>query len=184
MKDFLENFYGVLFLPDAAFDKLKENPPLFQGFLIVIFVSLLNPVLHFNQDSGIGWLIFNIFGSITSGIISWLFFASFLEILASIFKQSGKMRIFLTLSAFALIPWILRAPVELFKAAGMPGKVFSIILGLAIWFWAVYLFIMAIIKSYELSLSKALVLGATIFLAGLLAFNWIAGFFSTLFSLL
>ena len=184
MKDFLENFYGVLFSPDVAFDKLKENPPLFQGFLIVIFVSLLNPLLHFNQDSEVGWLIFNIFGSITSGIISWLFFASFLEILASVFKQSGKMRMFLTLSAFALIPWILRAPVQLFKAAGIPGSVFSVLLGLAIWFWAIYLFIMAIIKSYELSLSRALVLTVTIFLAGFLAFNWTGGFFSTLFSLL
>ena len=184
MEDFLENFYGVLFSPDATFNKLKENTPLLQGFFIVIFISLLNPILHFNQDSGFFWLIFNIFGSITSGIISWLFFASFLEILASVFKQSGKMRIFLTLSAFALIPWILRAPVELFKAAGMPGSVLSVLLGLAIWFWAVYLFLMAIIKSYELSLSRALVLTVTIFLAGLLAFNWIAGFFSTLFSLL
>jgi len=80
MSNFLNNFYGTLFSPIETFSRLKENPPL----LLFFDISLVFRIIF--------------------GLISWLFLASFFESLARIFKRQGGMKIFLTLSAFALLP--------------------------------------------------------------------------------
>lgn len=187
MKDFLEKFYGVLISPDETFDLLKKNPSILQGFFIVLAISVTSPVTAFNQFDGarsIVWFALNIITAAFTGILSWMFFASFLDILASIFKQSGRIKEFLTLSAFALIPWLFIAPAELFKTAGIIGGIFGVLLELLIWLWATILIVLAISKTYEISFSRVIVLVVTTFLGGFLAFNWIAGFFSTLIQIL
>ncbi|OGI22881.1 MAG: hypothetical protein A2287_10310 [Candidatus Melainabacteria bacterium RIFOXYA12_FULL_32_12] len=187
MNNFLDSFYGLLFSPDKTFDNLRENPPLFQGFLIVLFISILNPVLNFKTFDGTAtliWLSLSIFGALLFGLLSWLFFAFFLDLVASIFGQSGKIKIFLTLSAFALIPWVFLGPIELLKTAGLLADIFAIFLGLLVWLWVVVLVIKAIIKTYQLSFGKTLTLLIIPSLGGFLTFYWTIGFFSTLFQIL
>ncbi|MDD3013340.1 MAG: YIP1 family protein [Candidatus Gastranaerophilales bacterium] len=187
MNDFLDNIYGVLFSPKETFDKLILNSPVLQGFIIVIFISIIGPLTNFEFCGSLKCLFllgFKIFSSAFAGVISWFFFASFLEILASVFKQAGKIKEFLTLSAFALIPWIFIAPVGLFKSAGILGIIFGILLGLGIWLWVTALVILAVIKTYNLSIGRTVVLLTLPFFAGFLAFNWIIGFFVTLFNIL
>lgn len=187
MTQFLENFYEVLTAPKKAFDRLKENPPVFQGLFIVVFVSILNNLLNFDMSNGsvsLLWLIFSIVGAAIGGIVSWLFFAIFLEIIAYIFDRSGKFNQFLTLSGFALLPWIFLGPIELLKSAGIVGKIIGVILGLTIWVWVVSLTVLAIIKSYDLSLQKTLSLIAVLFLSSILLLFWYVGFFTTLFGIL
>lgn len=187
MNSFLDNFYEVLFSPDKAFSKLRENPPLFQGFLLVLFISILGPLLSFKVFNGpitLAWLSLSIFGAILFGVLSWLFFAFFLDLIASIFGQSGRIKTFLTLSAFALIPWIFLGPIELFKTAGLVADIFAIFLGLFVWLWVVILVIKAIIKTYQLSFGKTLTLILVPFLGSFLTFYWTIGFFTTLFQIL
>lgn len=185
MNDFLDNFYGILFSPVITFDKLKENQPLFQSFLIILFVSILGSVLNFKPTTeGIIWLGLGIIIKAFIGIISWLFLAFFLDIIASVFKNSGKIKAFLTLSAFALIPWMFLGPVELFKTGGILGHFLSILLGLAIWLWVIVLTVIAINKAYDLSFGRTLVLLLIPFLGGCLALYWTLGFFTTLSQLL
>lgn len=186
MNNFLDNFYGVLFSPDETFDKLKENPPFFQGFLIILFVSILSPLLNFKGIYGTSSLIlfiFGLMGAIFISISSWLSFAFFLEILASIFKQSGKFKEFLTLSAFALIPWLFLGPVELFKTGGIIGKLFGIVFGLIIWLWIIVLVIKAVMKTYQLSFGRVLLIIILPSLGNFLAFYWFITLFSTLFQI-
>jgi len=187
MNNFLDNIYGIIFSPRETFEKLFQNPSLIQGFVIVAVVSILGTLLNFECYRG-GQCVFLLgFKTITSaigGIISWLFFASFIELVASVFKQSGKIKEFLCLSAFALVPWIFVAPVELLKTGGVPGGVFGILIGLGIWIWVTVLIFMALIRTYNLSFGRTVILLVMPFFAGFLAFNWITGFFVTMFNIL
>jgi hypothetical protein len=186
MNNFFENIYGILFSPRETFEKLFQNPPLLQGFIIVIAVSMLNPLINYEYYSGFTYLFlfgFKIFGAAIAGVISWLFFASFLEMLASIFKQGGKIKAMLTLSAFALIPWILISPLELLKSAGFFASFFGVMLELMIWLWATVLVFMAVQKTYNLSFGRALILFVIPSFGGFLSFHWTIGFFTTLYGI-
>lgn len=187
MEKFLDNFYGVLFSPDKTFEKLRENPPLFQGFLIVLFISALAPILDFKGVYGpfeLAWFVLSIFGAIFFGVSSWLSFGFFLELLASIFKQSGKIKEFLTLFAFALIPWIFLAPVELFKTDGVVGKLLGMFLGIFIWLWVIVLIIRAMMKAYNLSFGRVLMVIIVPIIGGFLTIYWLIVLFTTLIQLL
>lgn len=187
MNNFLDNIYGVLFYPDETFDRLKENPPVSQGFFIVVIISAIGAFLNFSfldESRSFIFLGLDIFGSIFSGILSWLFPAFFLEIVSSIFKQSGKLKTFLTLFGFSLVPWIFAGPAELLKTAGPAGKLIGVFLGLFIWLWVAVLVFKAIIKSYELSPGRGLILISIPFLGGFLALYLIVNFFSTLIQIL
>jgi len=187
MSNFLDNVYGTLFCPDETFEKMRENPPIFQGFLIVILISILKPLLDLDlgdEKLGLLWFGVNMFNSIFFGVSSWLSFAFFLELVASIFGQAGKIKTFLTLFAFALMPWIFAAPIELFKIDGAFTKIIAMFLGLFIWLWVIVLVIVAIIKSYQLSFGRTLALIIVPFLGSFLVLYWFIGFFSTLFQIL
>jgi hypothetical protein len=187
MSNFLDNFFGVLFSPDETFDNLRENPPLSKGFYIVIFISLLQPLLDLELTGGklsLLWFGLKVFGSIFFGILSWLFFAFFIDAVANIFCQSGKIKTFLTLFAFALVPWMFMAPIELLKTGGVIEGIMGVFLGFFVWLWVIILTIKAIIKSYQLSFGRTLVLITIPFMGSFLALYWISIFFSTLFHIL
>ena len=184
--DFFEKIYGVLFYPNETFEDLKQNPPIVEALGIVIAISILNPVINSSllTTKSLGWFVFNLFGAGFGGIIKWLFFAAFIEALASVFKKGGKYKIFLTLSAFALVPWVFIGPVTLLKTGGIFASLLGILFGLAIWIWTTALTIFAAMKTYEISSGRVLLLVSIPFIAGILFFNWIIGFFSTLVQIL
>lgn len=185
-QDFFETIYGVLFYPNETFDDLKHDPPILQALGIVIAVSILNPLISSSSgpDQSLGWFVFILFNAGISGLIKWVFFAAFVEALASIFKKGGQIKVFLTLSAFALLPWIFIGPVSLLKTGGIFTSLIGIIFGLAIWLWTTVLTIFAAMKAYEISSGRILLLVSAPFIGGVIFFNWIIGFFSTLIQLL
>jgi len=186
MNKFFDNFYGVLFNPSETFDKLKENPNLIQGFIIVVFISILSPVLNFSVNSEQNSLTqgFELINASFWGLLSWLFFASFLEVIAGMFKKGGKTKIFLCLSAFALLPWVFLAPASLFKTGGLLFKFLGIIAGLVCWLWSTILTAFAIMKTYDISPQRVITFMLIPFLGGILSFYWFFGFFMTLIQII
>ena len=186
MNKFIDNFYGVLFHPAETFNELKENPRMIQGFIIVVCISILSTVLKFSINSGQNPFLqgFELINASFWGLLSWLFFALFLEIIASIFKKGGKTKIFLCLSAFALIPWLFLAPAGLFKIGGLLFKAVGILIGLACWLWSTILTAFAIMKTYEISPQRVITFILIPFLGGILGFYWFFGFFSTLIQII
>jgi hypothetical protein len=186
MNKFFDNFYGVLFKPYETFDKLKETPSFIQGFIIVVFISILSPILKFslNSDTNTFFQGFNLINSAFWGLLSWLFFASFLEILASIFKRGGRTKIFLCLSAFALLPWIFLAPASLFKTGDLLFKTLGVLIGLASWLWSTLLTALAIMKTYEISPARIITFILIPSFGGILSIYWFFGFFSTLIQII
>lgn len=179
--NFLDNFYGILFNPDETFDKLKQDQPLLQAFFVVLAVSLLSPIVNYSYTgtNSIMWLGFGIMSAMFSGVFSWLFVASFIDILASVFKLSGRIKEFLVLSGFALIPWVFIGSIELFKTGGVLGNIVGILLGFTIWIWVLFLEFKAAMKVYNLSPARVVVLIVIPFLGSFLAFSWFIGFIST-----
>jgi hypothetical protein len=182
MSRFLENFYGTLFAPAQTFDELKQNPKLVESFAIVVFVSILNPLI--NSNGNLVFQGFNVISAAIGGLISWVFFAAFLEMLAGIFQRGGKIKTFLNLSAFSLLPWIFTAPISLFKTGGFFFQALGVIFGLLIWLWATVLTAFAIMKVYEISSSRIVTLLLIPSFGGILGFYWFFGFFSTLFKII
>lgn len=184
--DFLENIYGTLFYPRETFERLKQTPPIIEALFLVVAISLIKPFIEasFFKDQNLTWFIFDLFKAGFGGIIKWLFFAAFIEGVASVFKNGGNYKTFLALSAFALIPWIFMGPVFLFKTGGILAALLGILSGIAIWIWTTILTILAIMKAYNVSSGRILLLLSIPFLGGIIFFNWMIGFFSTLFEIL
>jgi len=182
MNDFLENFYGTLFNPSETFEKLKQNPKLIQSFLIVIFISALTPLLNVSITSGFAMFYswFNLFNAPFAGLLSWLFFTFFIEIMAIVFQKGGKTKVLLCLTAFALLPWIFIAPASLLKTGGIFFKTFSILLSLTCWLWSSLLTAFAVIKTYDISPQKIIIMAIIPLCGFVICYFWIYGFFKTL----
>lgn len=183
MSNFLDNFYGTIFSPNETFSRLRENPPLLQGFFVVLFISILSPLIKsaFPHNFILFFIYFlGIFFTAIGGVIIWIFFALFLDINSRIFCKTGKIKEILTLSAFALLPWIFIAPTSLIKEGGIFGVIWGALFTLAIWLWASILVIFAIKKTYDISFIRALGLAVIPFYGGAIAFFWLIGFFTNL----
>ncbi len=179
---FLENFYGTLFYPADTFEKLKSNPSLLTGLAIVGLVSMLNPVLRADEITPL--LSVGLISVSFGGIIKWAFFAFFIEILACIFNRGGKIEILLALSAYALLPWIFIAPIALFKTGGLLAGLLGALAGIAVWIWTTALTVFAVMKAYDISSERVLLLIFVPLLGFIIFFDWIIGFFSTLGSII
>lgn len=175
---FLENFYGTLFYPSETFERLKQNTNLILGLFIVIAISAINPLLK-TESLGF-WSTLGIIFAMFIGVVKWFSFAVFLEILAGIFKRGGKIEVFLTLSAFALLPWIFMAPVILFKSGGFLTGIIGFFAGVLVWIWSTVLSLFAVVKAYELSSERILLLIFVPLLGCIIFLDWVIGFFSTL----
>jgi len=186
--DFFEDVYGVLFCPKETFGRLRQNPPIIEALAIVVAVSVLSPLINasFTDVQSLNWFVFSLFSVSFTGIIKWVFFAAFVEGLASIFKKGGKdkFKALLALSGFALLPWLFIAPVTLLKTGGILFSLLGVLAGIAIWIWTTILTIFAAMKVYDISSGRILLLLAVPFIGGIVFFNWIIGFFTTLTKLL
>lgn len=184
--DFFENLYGILFQPTETLEHLKQNLQIREALVIVVAISILEPVLNASLWDGrsLNMFVFTLFNAGFMGLFKWLFLAAFIEGLASIFKKGGNFKTFLVLSAFALTPWILIGPVTLLKTGGILFKLLGILTGIAVWAWTTILTIYAAMKSYDISSGKILLLLAVPFFGGILCINWVIGFFTTLIKMM
>lgn len=175
---FLENVYGTLFSPGETFERLKQNTNLITGLLVVILISAIKPLLNITSISAI--MSFGVMSAMFFGIIKWFVFAFFIEMIACAFQKGGRIESFLTLSAFALLPWMFLAPVALFKTGGILTGLLGVFVGIGLWIWATILILFAIVRAYEISSERVLLLIVAPLLGGLIALDWIVGFFTTL----
>lgn len=177
---FLENFYGTVFEPKVTFDRLKENQPIGQSLSIVLLIGCIKPLVDFWTNANIPMLGVSLFFSAVGSVISWLVLAFFFNLLSSAFTGKTLFREFLSLSAFALLPWIFIGPVELLKTAGDAGHLFGSLLGMAVWVWTLSLLVLAVMKTYSMSVSRAIMIFMIPIIAEIVAFGWIVSFVSTL----
>lgn len=188
--NFLSNVYGAIFTPLKTFENIveKDQPPVFEAFIVVIMVSVIG-CITMNSAGSIWVLALSIISYVVFAVISWVFIAAVIDGLASIFSKENHFDTLLTLSAFSLLPWILMAPVSLFKSGGIEGigilgVLIALILGSLIWFWTTVLFLIAISKTYKFTAGKIVLLALMPFLASIILFFWMTGFISNIIYLI
>jgi hypothetical protein len=122
--DWLENFYGSLFLPQATFIRLRSQPDPIAAALVVVVVNILeslrsNPNLWAAPFSAI------------IGLGGWLILTLILHRLISIFQKQESVAIatLLTLTGYASSPWIFIAPAQSL------GTSWSFLLSVAVLVW-------------------------------------------------
>jgi len=184
MDNFIDNFYGTLFTPSKAFDELAEKTVFGQNILIVVLISILKPLLESGLQTtqlGIDLLTLKLSFAVIGGLILWILPAFLIGLVAYFFNNEGKVTKFLTLSAFALLPQIFLAPIELLKSGGSFSYLLGVIIGIAVGIWTVYLIFLAVIKTYNTTAEKALAFSAVPLLSTIVLFNWTATFFSSIY---
>lgn len=181
MRTFLENIYGILFTPQKTIDTLIETQPVWQAFSIIAALSLASAIL--GQKTGfIGTydVIFffgNIIAIFLSSLIIWVTLAGFFEITARIFNDENNFKKLLSLMGFALLPWILTAPLILIKI-NLPLTITSIVLEVLVWIWSIFLIFLSVKQVYKLSTKKTWLFFAMPILGTIVTINWISQFFA------
>jgi hypothetical protein len=105
--DWLDDFYGSLFLPQATFTRLRSQPAPLSAALVIIIVNVLE-ALRTGQSI---WLTPF---SAASGLVGWLLLILILHRLITICQNQEPVSIatLLTLTGFASSPWIFIVPVQ------------------------------------------------------------------------
>lgn len=181
-ENFLENVYNVIFAPKQFFNQRELNVSVRLGLCIVIFMSVFNKIafaISNNSISGLSF-IFKIIAGIVGSLIAWFMIALFIEYTAKIFDKSGNLPKFLYLSAFAMIPKIFYAPLNLLKQAGEVGYVLSVILGFFLFCWIIFLYACAIQNSYGITLARSFMLIFLPLIAFVLAVYQFVGFYCSM----
>ncbi|MEB3245361.1 MAG: YIP1 family protein [Vampirovibrionales bacterium] len=200
--DFLTLFYGTLFKPIETFKNvaaLTQDPRYDQTIswllvgaaALVAAVSITSPLADvMAQSSKLGAMgnpLFQMPIAAIIGLVNWAALAGVFALMAYGFTGHARYRIFLVLSGFALLPFLLQAPIALLFQGHISGEGLGFNLALAgsiiglvamfiVWLWSGILFMLALGTAYNMSFERTLiailtpnlllVLGAT----GLIAF--------------
>ncbi len=181
--DPLDTLYNSLFHPVVTFKTLTETENLpgrihFHALCAVILISALAPAVQLANRGGdavsLSWAIPL---SALAGVFAWAFTGLCTGLLAFAFTGKARIGHFLTLSGLATLPWLLLGPISLVKfGLGPVGTGLAILCAMAIWLWSVYLFGLALMMTYRMTIERALIVLATPFVTLLFLLGWILGF--------
>ncbi len=161
-EDFWELFYRSLFHPFQEFRRVAGYPAISNrlisyAILVVALISSLAPVLGFQGGSLFG-LLLSVPTSIFLGLLTWLVSGMLIAGLGYAFTGRSRLKTFLVLSAFALLPWLLMAPLAQLKTAGAVGLALGTLCSAAVCLWNLLLYALAIAETFRLTLGRLLFL--------------------------
>ncbi|TYQ30739.1 hypothetical protein [Pseudanabaena sp. UWO310] len=168
---FLDRLYGTLFLPQATFEELKANPTFEQALIVIALVNSLE-TLRLER-----FTIFKMFGSMVSAAIGWLFFTFLLQQLASVFQKKVEMKVLLTLTGFASLPWLFMAPALSLPIQSRTNAAIAVIIWFIIWqVWSASVVL-------EIKIWKTLTIFPLAIAGGVVALIWLGNAFKLIFSI-
>lgn len=181
--DYLDVLYGTLFNPVRTFRLVAKatasnNRPFFYAIASIVLVSAMAPMIAMGSLGGDpADLALGIPLSVIGGLIAWSVTGLLVSLLSYAFTKRTGLRVFLTLSGLATLPWIMAGPVSMLKIGlGTPGFALFVLLSLAVWLWSVLLFAIAMMESFRMSPERVLIVLAAPFAMSLILLAWVAGF--------
>ncbi len=184
---FSDWLYATLFHPFQAFDAIAKNASVNTGvfgyaFAAVLLISGLSPCIKLAYRGGsLSMLLVAIPLSLIAGLVLWFLAGGIFGLLARSFQGHGRVRTFLTLSGLAVLPWLLMGPIALIKSGfGAGGMMIGILLSLLVWLWSVLLFGLAVMKTYDMTLDRVVIVLAMPWLMSGIFLMWLLGFLGTL----
>lgn len=178
-EEFFQNIYNVLFSPKEFFEDENSNISIRLAVGLVIVMTVINKsadAIIDNTMSNWAYILSLIFGIIGS-ILFWFLFGLFFEYIAKIFDRGGNLAKLLYLSAFAMVPAIFFAPLNLIKQAGELGYIISVILGGIFYIWIFILYALAVKNAYKITLARSFMLIFLPIISSILAIYQFVGFY-------
>lgn len=179
-ENFFENIYQVIFEPKNFFEKedriISIRLALSTIIFITIFAQLSKAIL--NSEITNWFFIFSLIGSIIGTILIWFLSALFFEYIAKIFNNDGKIQQLLCLFAYAQVPIIFFAPLNIIKNIGNFGYILSTNIEVILYFWIIILYALALKNTYKLTYARAFMLIFLPFISSFFALYWLICFFS------
>ena len=158
--EFFENIYSVIFSPKAFYENKEVKISIRVALGTILFVALINKMAAGVLDGSIAMITF--LSSLVWHLIFisaiWFLTALFFEYTAKIFFKEGNFPKILFYTAFAPVPYIFFAPLNLIKQAGDFGYIVASLSEFAIFVWIVALYAYSIKTAYNISLSRAFML--------------------------
>ena len=193
--NFFESVYSAFFEPFEFYHSLSASWPknsihLLYATLIVSLISglgvfLLEPT---SVEMITGWSVLSVLMTSTFGLLIWLLTAVIFASLAYGFRSHGRLGVLLVLTGYAMLPWVLIAPLAMLRySISLGGGFLGIALFfagfVALWIWTTILFLGAIQKTYSLSFDRVLLVSTVPLMITALSIVWVLGNISSLFTL-
>ncbi len=178
-EEFFQNVYNVMFSPKDFFENENVNSSLRLAIGVIAAMTVVNKFAFALAGNSInGWsFIFSLIWGVIFSVIMWFIIALFFEYMAKIFDRGGHIVKLLYLSAFAAIPSLFFAPLNLLKQIGEFGYVLSVISGCLLYLWIFILYAYAVKNTYKITLARAFMLIFLPIISSILAIYQIAGFY-------
>ncbi len=177
INDFFENIYNVIFSPKEFFnsENIITSTRLAAGTIIFLsaFMTLITSV--FTGEISYS-LLFTVPFSVLITLSMWFLTGLFFEYTAKIFDRGGKLKEILFFTAFAGIPFIFFAPLELVKKIGQIGYFFGASIEFLLYLWIIILYVLALRAVYKITLARSFMLIILPFIAEIFAIYWIMSF--------
>jgi Yip1 domain len=189
-KHFFNAFYDVLFDPITLFESISTGWPrqarhcLYATFW-VFAIATLGTLLEgsFNRFDGTTVLAALMAG--TTGIGIWILTGLTFSTIAYCFRSQGRPLVLLTLTGYATLPWLFLAPLFLLRnSIGVFGELIHLTGMMALWIWTAVLFLLALQKTYHLSMDRVLLMALVPILAATLGWAWMFEAFTSALTLL
>ncbi len=177
-EEFFENIYSVIFSPKEFYNRTDLTKSVRLGAATVAFIAVIVKTAFEVFNNGIhSWtFILGLAGSIIVQIIAWFLTGLFFEYTAKIFDRGGKLADILFYTAFAPIPYIFFAPLNLIKNSGGAGYFSGAIIEVLLYFWIIFLYALSLRAAYNITLSRSFMLIFLPFLASFFALYWMVCF--------
>jgi len=177
--EFFENIYSVIFSPKAFFERKDIKISSRLALATIIFIAAINTLAAgiFKGSITNIFYIFSFIWNIIMTVSIWFLTALFFEYIAKIFDKGGELKKLLFYTAFAPIPYLFFAPLNLLKQIGGTGYIFAVLIETALYFWIITLYALSLRGTYNLTFSRSFMLIFLPFISSFFALYWLVCFF-------
>ncbi len=178
-EEFFENIYSVIFSPKEFYDRQDLTKSTRLAVATIVCITIISKTAFEIFNNGINnWFIYSLIWSIIVQIFIWFLTGLFFEYIAKIFDRGGKLVDILFYTAFAPIPYIFFAPLNLIKNSGEIGYFLGVTLEVLLYFWIIFLYALSLRAAYNITLSRSFMLIFLPFIASFFALYQLVCFIS------
>ena len=158
--DFFENIYSVIFSPKAFFENKEIKISVRLALATIVFIVFFSKLTSSIFDGSISKITFitSFVWNIIWSVVVWFLTALFFEYAAKIFSYYGNLNRILFYTAFAPVPYIFFAPLNLVKQATIIGYTIGSVAEFFVYCWIITLYAYSIKSSYNISFARAFML--------------------------
>lgn len=181
-ENYFEYIYSVIFSPKSFFEdeNIQTSARLAIGTVVLVTLFTQIGVAISNNTILETFFVLSLLWKVCFTVVCWFITGLFFEYIAKIFDKNGGLSKILFYSAFAAVPFIFFAPLDILKNTGSIGFIIGSNAEILLYLWIIYLYANALKSAYGISLSRAFMLISVPFIGLFFAFSWTIGFFTKL----